>query len=59
MTPFLTDVAGVPLIEQIFYGSKLILTLVSVDAVRNGYQPDVMLREKFFGQPSNLNVVSA
>lgn len=44
-------------LEQIFYGGQLILAFVGVNAVRHRHQPDVMLREKFFGQPSNLNVI--
>ena len=56
--PLFADVAGVPFIEQIFYRSKLALALVCVNAVRHGHQPDVMLREKFFRQPPDLDVVS-
>ena len=46
-------------LEQIFYGSEFILALVGVDAVRDGHQPNIVLREKLLGQPPDLDVIPA
>ena len=45
-------------LEQVADRSKLIFALCRVDVIRNGHQADIMVREKFFRQPSDLNVVS-
>ena len=58
-TAFLADVTGIPLIEQVSDGCQFIFSLGRVDVVRNGNKSDVMVREKFFCQPSDLNIVSA
>ena len=58
-TAFLADVAGIPLIEQVSDGCQFVFSLGRVDVVRNGNKSDVMVREKFFCQPSDLNIVSA
>ena len=58
-TAFLADVAGIPLIEQVSDGCQFVFALGRVDVVRNGNKSDVMVREKFFCQPSDLNIVSA
>lgn len=55
----LADVAGVPLVEQVADGRQLVLALGGVDIVRNRHQADVVLREKFLGQPPHLDVVAA
>ena len=46
-------------LEQVSDGCQLIFSLGRVDVVRNGNKSDVMVREKFFCQPSDLNIVSA
>ena len=58
-TPFLADVAGVPLIEQVADRRQLALALGGVDIVGYRHQANVMLREKFLGQPADLDVVTA
>lgn len=45
-------------LEQVADRGKLIFPLCRVDVIRNGHQADIMVREKFFRQPSDLNVVS-
>ena len=56
--PLFADIAGVPLVEQVADRGKLIFALRRVDVIRNGYQTDIVIREKFLRQPSNLNVVA-
>lgn len=56
-TPLLADVAGLPLIEQVADRRELILALGSVDVIGYRHQANVMLREKFLGQPADLDVV--
>ena len=56
--PLFADIAGIPLVEQVADRGKLIFALCRVDVIRNGHQADIMVREKFFRQPSDLNVVS-
>ena len=58
-TAFLADVAGIPLIEQVSDGCQFVFSLGRVDVVRNGNKSDVMVREKFFCQPPDLDIVSA
>ena len=58
-TPFLADVAGVPLIEQVADRRQLVLALGGVYVVRYRHQANVMLREKFLGQSADLDVVTA
>lgn len=45
-------------LEQVADRGKLIFALRRVDVIRNGHQANIMVREKFFRQPSDLNVVS-
>ena len=45
-------------LEQVADRGKLIFALRRVDVIRNGYQTDIVIREKFLRQPSNLNVVA-
>ena len=45
-------------LEQVADRGKLIFALCRVDVIRNGHQANIMVREKFFRQPSDLNVVS-
>ena len=56
--PLFADIAGVPLVEQVADRSKLIFALCRVDVIRNGHQTDIMVREKFLCQTSDLNVVA-
>lgn len=56
--PLFADIAGIPLVEQVADRGKLIFALCRVDVIRNGHQADIIVREKFFRQPSDLNVVS-
>ena len=58
-TPFLADIAGVPLIEQVADRRQLVLALGGVYGVRYRHQANVMLREKFLGQSADLDVVTA
>ena len=58
-TAFLADVAGIPLIEQVSDGCQFVFSLGRVDVVRNGNKSDVMVWEKFFCQPPDLDIVSA
>ena len=58
-TPLLADVTGVPLIEQVADRRQLVLALGGVDVIRYRHQANVVLREKFFGQSANLDVVTA
>ena len=58
-TAFLADVTGIPLIEQVSDGCQFIFSLGRVDVVRNGNKSDVMVWEKFFCQPPDLDIVSA
>lgn len=44
--------------EQVANRGKLIFALRRVDVIRNGHQANIMVREKFFRQLSDLNVVS-
>ena len=46
-------------LKQVADRGKLIFALRRVDVIRNGYQTDIVIREKFLRQPSNLNVVAA
>ena len=57
--PLLTDIASVPLVEQIADRSQLIFTFGGVDVVGYRHQADIMFREKFLGQSSDLYVVAA
>ena len=40
------------------YSCKVRIALVAVHAVGNGDQPNIVEREKFFGQLADLNVVA-
>ena len=46
-------------LEQIADRRQLVFSFGGVDVVRNRYQADIVLREKFLGQPANLNIVAA
>lgn len=46
-------------LEQVSDGCQFVFSLGRVDVVRNGNKSDVMVWEKFFCQPSDLNIVSA
>ena len=52
------DVAGVPLIKHILDGGHLALTLGGVNGVRDGHQPDVMLREERVHELADLDVIT-
>ena len=56
ITDYLSRMGDV--LEQVADRGKLIFALCRVDVIRNGHQADIMVREKFFRQPSDLNVVS-
>ena len=45
-------------LEQVADRGKLIFALRRVDVIRDGHQADIVIREKFLRQPSDLNVVS-
>ena len=45
-------------LEQVADRSKLIFALCRVDVIRNGHQTNIMVREKFLCQTSDLNVVA-
>ena len=45
-------------LEQVADRSKFIFALCRVDVIRNGHQTDIMVREKFLCQTSDLNVVA-
>lgn len=46
-------------LEQVTDRGHFIFALVGINVVRNGNQPDIMLREKFLHQPSDFYVVSS
>ena len=46
-------------LEQVSDGCQFVFSLGRVDVVRNGNKSDVMVREKFFCQPPDLDIVSA
>ena len=56
--PLFADIAGIPLVEQVADRGKLIFALRRVDVIRNGHQANIMVREKFFRQPSDLNIIA-
>ena len=46
-------------LEQVADWGKLVIALGRINVVRNCYKTDIVLREKFFGQAADLDVVSA
>lgn len=53
------NVPRVPFVKQIADRGKLVIALGRINIVRNCYKTDIVLREKFFGQAADLDVVSA
>ena len=53
------NVPRIPLVEQVADRGKLVIALGRINVVRNCYKTDIVLREKFFGQAADLDVVSA
>ena len=45
-------------LKQVADRGKLIFALRRVDVIRNGHQANIMVREKFFRQPSDLNIIA-
>ena len=58
-TAFLGDVLGVVFIHNVFERGKIVLALVTIYAIGNGYQPYIMERKELFRQLADLNVVTA
>ena len=54
----LGNVLGVILVHNVLERSKIVLALVTVHAVGNGDQPNIVEWEKFFGQLADLNIVA-